>query len=96
MTDVDWSNWKDSDAQKLLVQDLSNGTIPSDGSMDPKDVYLQRTEFTEFPYHGFASRLLSLRNSIQTKKDFAAADSALLVHDQLIHLRVMSNLQGKL
>jgi hypothetical protein len=44
---------RNSDAKKLLEADLKNERISLDHDMDPKDVYLQQQEFSEFEHDRF-------------------------------------------
>jgi len=51
-------DWQYSQAKKLLVQDLTNGTIPLDSSvMGPQEVYQQRPEFKQYEFNCFRDRL---------------------------------------
>ena len=42
------TSWQNSTPKKLLLQDLRDGTISLDNTMEPRDVYYQRPEFAEF------------------------------------------------
>jgi hypothetical protein len=52
------STWKNSEAKRLLLQDLTSGEIPLDPKeMEPAQVYPQRPEFTDFGYERFRKNL---------------------------------------
>lgn len=91
-------DWKTSDAKKLLELDLISGEIPlqsGDDGMDPMDVYLQRPEFSEFPYEYFRGRLLDMRKQITEKKALASVDAAALANDQKIHPKSSHSVRGE-
>jgi hypothetical protein len=90
-------NWQNSEAKKLLLQDLRSGAIPLDSkSMSPKDAYLKRPEFAEFGgYVNFPSRLRSARQQIDCMNNRAATDSAGLAHDRRIYPKAAKNHRGE-
>jgi hypothetical protein len=87
-------NWKDSDAKKLLYQDLISGLIPLE-DMEPRVVYLQRPEFADFEISHFRDRLRDLRRQITDKNNSAASDSAALARDRLIYPKKTHNHRGE-
>ena len=88
--------WKNSKAKKLLWKDLMNEDIPLDAhEMSPEDVYLQRPEFSDFPYEQFRDRLNYLRKRIIEDKKLSASDSAALAHDRRIHPKKATNHRGE-
>lgn len=89
--------WKDSLARRLLEEDLTTGTIPlSSEQMGPREVYIQRHEFSEFPYENFQANLRSLRKSVQEKKNSSSFDSAALLHDRQIYPKKQERWEGSL
>jgi hypothetical protein len=89
-------SWKDSDAKRLLVQDLMSGEIPLDpNEMEPATVYLQRPEFADFRYERFRDRLRFLRAQIHASKHHASSDSAKLAHDRQIYPKKSNNHRGE-
>jgi len=58
-------DWQYSQAKKLLVQDLTNGTIPLDSSvMGPQEVYQQCPEFKQYDFNHFQDCLRSMQKVI--------------------------------
>lgn len=89
-------NWLNSEAKKLLLQDLRDGTIPVDSkSMAPKTVYLLRPEFAEFDYKNFPGRLRSARQQIISKNNCAASDSTAFAHDRQLYPKAANNHRGE-
>jgi hypothetical protein len=73
--------WKDSDAKKLLRQDILDGKVVD--SMMPKEVLVMRPEYE--PYRkNFGSNLRSLQKMIRENQAKADSDSAALAHDHRI------------
>jgi hypothetical protein len=91
------SNWQNSEAKKLLLQDLHTGAIPLDGDlMTPRDAYRQRPEFAEFDgYANFPSRLRGARQQVARLQNRAASDSAAFAHDQQIYPNAAKNHRGE-
>lgn len=90
------TTWKDSEAKRLLVQDLMSGEIPLDpNEMEPAQVYLQRPEFANFGYERFRDRLRDLRAQIRASKHHASSDSAALAHDRRIYPKKTNNHRGE-
>jgi hypothetical protein len=89
-------SWKDSLAKRLLENDLKMGIIPlSSEEMGPREVYIHRPEFSEFPYTNFQSNLRSLRKTIQEKHNSSEYDAAAILHDRQIHPKAVVNRNGK-
>jgi len=86
-------SWSCSLAKKLLEDDLNSGAIPDE--MDPKEVYVQRAEFSEFPYDRFRSNLRALRKNILQKKSNSVADYDSLVHDRKLYPKPSRNCRGE-
>jgi hypothetical protein len=62
-------DWRNSNAKKLLEEDIKSGRIPLDPDiMDPEDVYLQRPEFSEFEFKRFRDRLHDLQVAMKKKQ----------------------------
>ena len=59
-------NWKDSEAKKLLYEDLLAGEV--DDAMEAKEVYMMRAEYSLYSYKNFVSNLRNLRSSLRKKK----------------------------
>jgi hypothetical protein len=75
--------WIKSKAKGLLEEDLMSGRIPLDDTdMTAEEVYMQRTEFSEFKFDQFEKNLDSLRTAHLGKIDCANSDSAALAHDR--------------
>lgn len=90
------NDWKNSNAKKLLYDDLMSGKIPLTSSeMPPAEVYLQREEFSEFEYGRFRDRLRDLRRQIAQQNACAASESASLAHDRQIHPKKPFNYRGE-
>lgn len=88
--------WKDSEAKRLLIKDLTSGNIPLDPKeMEPAQVYLQRPEFASFAYEHFRDRLRDLRAQIRASKHCASSDSAALAHDRRIYPKKTHNHRGE-
>jgi hypothetical protein len=89
--------WKDSEAKRLLIQDLMSGEIPLDPKeMEPAQVYLQRPEFASlFAYERFRDRLRDLRAQIRASNHCARSDSAALAHDRRIYPKKTYNHRGE-
>ena len=66
--------WSDSEARRLLVQDIADGTVPSapDASMPTREIFTSRPEYALYGYEYFPSRLSSLRRIV--KRDMSRAD----------------------
>jgi hypothetical protein len=89
-------SWRESRAKMLLENDLKSGKIPlSSIEMGPKEVYIQRPEFSEFLYSNFQANLRSLRKTVQEKKNSSENDSAALLHDRNIHPKSGTNSNGE-
>ena len=74
--------WNGSIAKRLLFMDLRSGAIPlHSDEMSPMDVYLQRVEFTDFPYERFRNNLRSLRNWFLETNARSEEDAAALARD---------------
>ena len=76
--------WQFSEAKKLLRQDMIDGKVPleDDGSMDMKDVYNQRVEFTMYSFRLFPQRLNACRE--QVKRDIDRKKDDQLAFDNYI------------
>jgi hypothetical protein len=73
--------WGQSEAKKLLLQDIMKGDVPllpkyEDGtmSMDPKDIYSMRPQYAEYHYAAFSDRLRGLRTTAANLMEAAQAD----------------------
>ena len=64
--------WADSEARRLLYEDVKNGDI--DDTMAVKDVYVQRPEFAAYDFEKFSSRLKTIKSSINKLKARADDD----------------------
>jgi hypothetical protein len=63
--------------------------------MGPQEVYLQRTEFTEFAYNNFRSNLRYLRKDIISTRAQDVSDSTALANDRRIHPKKALNHRGE-
>jgi hypothetical protein len=90
-------NWHASEAKRLLEHDLLSGSIPlhSDGTMEPKEVYLQRPEFAEFSDEYFRDRLQVIRKQINEKLSLASFDHRALSSDRMKHPKSTHNSRGE-
>jgi hypothetical protein len=70
--------WETSNARKLLVQDIADGTVPSrpDSSMPTREIFTSRPEYAEYGYALFSSRLSGLRKIVARDKSRADDDEA--------------------
>jgi hypothetical protein len=73
--------WKDSQARRLLYNDVREGLIPLDAKNDDgtptmtlQEIYISRAEFAAYDYNKFSSRLATIRGIIKQFKDRAGAD----------------------
>ena len=86
--------WKKSQAKKLFYEDLVSGKVPSTAkdengkSTKPKlrEIYNSRSEFKEYHYSKFSSRLSSMRSTVadnlkQSKTDQRAFDNYVAHHE---------------
>jgi len=88
--------WQYSQAKKLLVQDLLNGTIPLDSLvMGPQEVYQQHPEFRQYDFNRFRDQLRDLRKKLSEKNDCSASDNMALAHDRRIHPMPTHNHRGE-
>jgi hypothetical protein len=75
--------WRDSDAKKLLYKDLRRDKVPAKAkdqhnksTMELKNIYVMRPEYSEYCYDMFSSRLSSLRSTFFTNTHRAEDDQA--------------------
>jgi hypothetical protein len=75
--------WRDSKAKRLLYKALMRGKIPAKArdqqnksTMELKDIYVMRPEYSEYRYDMFSSRLSSLRSTFSTNTQRAEDDQA--------------------
>jgi hypothetical protein len=75
--------WRDSKAKKLLYKALMRGKIPAKAkdqqnksTMELKDIYIMRPEYSEYRYDMFSSRLSSIRSTFSTNTQRAQDDQA--------------------
>ena len=88
--------WATSKAKMLLEKDLLSGSIPLDAAdMEPREVYLQRPEFSEIEYTKFRTNLNSLRKSHREAQSLADSDLAALQHDLVLHPIKQTNHRGE-
>lgn len=71
--------WKDSNAKKLLHDDIVSGAVTDD--IGPSFVYGMRTEYQSFKYENFRNNLRSLRESIRNNQARANDDESAFQHD---------------
>ena len=64
--------WADSEARRLLYQDVKDGKV--DNMMSLKDVYSQRPEFAAYDFEKFSSRLATIRSSVTKLQERADDD----------------------
>ena len=77
--DTDPPPWKDSEAKKLLYDDLVSEEV--DDTMEPKEVFMMRPEYSLYTYTNFVSNLRNLRASIRKKKEGASNSEIALRND---------------
>jgi hypothetical protein len=77
--------WKDSEARRLLYNDVRDGVIPleskyGDGTptMTLQEIYVSRPEFAVYDYNKFSSRLATIRGIVKQFEERAAEDRAAL------------------
>lgn len=72
--------WNQSEARKLLFQDLSDGSIPLQASNGPttRDIYNMRPEYSETDFSKFGRRLYDLRKKVRSMKSRAEQDQLAL------------------
>jgi hypothetical protein len=75
--------WGNSQARELLYSDLREGRIPSDAkdangqsTMQLREIYVMRSEYAEYAYQKFSSRLSTLRKILKKNNGRAEADQA--------------------
>ncbi len=73
--------WKDSQARRLLYNDVQEGLIPLDAKYDDgtptmtlQEIYISRADFAAYDYNKFSSRLATIRGRIKHFKERAGAD----------------------
>jgi len=89
-------DWQYSQAKKLLVFDLTNGTIPLYSSvMGPQEVYQLCPEFKQYEFNCFRDRLWDLCKKLSEKNDHSASDSMALAHHCRIHPTPTHNHRGE-
>ena len=71
--------WKDSDAKKLLYDDLVSGDV--DDEMKPKEVFMMRPEYSLYDYSNFVTNLRNLRLSLRKKQESAARSESAFNND---------------
>jgi hypothetical protein len=71
--------WKDSNAKKLLVDDILMGIVTE--TMAASDVYTMHEQYKEFPYKNFKVNLRNLTASIKKARDCASFDKVAFSHD---------------
>ena len=67
--------WKDSEAKKLLLEDLLSGEV--DDRMSPQEVFMTRAEYSLYTYTNFVSNLRNLRTSLRKQKECALRNKKL-------------------
>ena len=71
--------WKDSEAKKLLLEDLLSGEV--DDRMSPQEVFMTRAEYSLYTYTNFVSNLRNLCTSLHKQKEGALRNENALSHD---------------
>jgi hypothetical protein len=90
------ASWKNSEAKRLLVEDLKAGRIPLCSSdMPAQDVYLFRVEFTCFPFEAFRSNLHRLRKKYSEQQENAEEEDVALAHDRALFPKKLQNERGE-
>jgi hypothetical protein len=83
MAEAKEPKWQNSDAKKQLRRDIMNKVVTEE--MKPKAVQARRPEYQLFKKEKFATNLRALRKVLSIKDGRAAADSAALANDLLLH-----------
>jgi hypothetical protein len=85
--------WKDSEAKRLLREDIISGVVLA--SMAANEVYDMRPEYKKWPYKNFQTNLRNLRKAIAHSYERMLADCEAYGHDQalLMTLRADNNPQ---
>jgi hypothetical protein len=86
------SPWKDSQAKKLLRQDILDGKVVD--SMTPMQIFQMRPEYAPYGLKKFRSNWYSLRDSIKDNQAKASSDSDALAHDLRIRPPVAYTSKG--
>ena len=77
------SPWRNSNAKKLLKDDIANGHVSS--SMPAKDVYQMRSNvYKRYKFNNFKANLESLRKQVTRDKNRADEDLTAFLHDMEI------------
>ncbi len=90
--------WENSEAKRILVQDLRDGTIPlTKEEMRPRVVYNlpDRPEFRKWPQRNFTTNLRNLRAAIQRKNETSKFEEEALAKDQKLYPKPANNYQGE-
>jgi hypothetical protein len=74
--------WKKSDAKRLLYKDVMDGLVPLEATnhnngqstMQLREIYIMRPEYSHYLYEKFSSRLSSLRKTIKIASTQAKDD----------------------
>jgi hypothetical protein len=75
-------NWKDSEAKRLLREDIIAGVIQA--SMAAKDVYDMRPEYKKWAFKNFQTNLKNLRKAIADSYARMLADCEAYGHDRAL------------
>jgi hypothetical protein len=92
LVDGETQAWAQSDAKKLLSEDIMNGTV--DG-MGWRDVVQTRRKYMQSSRRLFANRLKNLRKQIDTAKGIAVDEEAALAHDRALFPIPSHNYRGE-
>ena len=81
MSEIEEPKWKDSEARKLLYQDVLDGVVPLQAkdaqgrtTMKLKEIFSMHQEYSLFDYDKFSRRVSSIRAIVKKNKERSASD----------------------
>jgi hypothetical protein len=72
--------WGKSKAKRLLSEDIVKGAVTA--TLNPKDLYAMRPEYSMYRFERFWANLSNLQTKVGGLKEWAAEDTAALIHDR--------------
>ena len=96
------ASWGDSDAKKLMAQDIIDGFIPQEGPVNTEELfnrlYVGHPFFENFPFDKtrYDARLRSLRTQVATFKKWADYDSKAISEDFKVYPPDRVNVRGEI
>ena len=81
MSEIEEPKWKDSEARKLLYQDVLDGVVPLQAkdaqgrtTMKLKQIFSMHQEYSLFDYDKLSRRVSSIRAIVKKNKERSASD----------------------